>query len=310
MTTSQASIGSRQVISVIEPGHDLNLRRLRRGGDRLAHAALRAHATERAPILFTRSRRRLRASCAGAPGSPPSFRTSGSRHSADITPRQESAVFTGTGFGSMNRSLKTGNIFRCSSRALFVSPARNAWTSATTSAGNKFEATLTTPTAPTDRNGSVSESSPLRMVNASGNRARNSLTRSTLPLASLIATMFRAIHREPLDGFRSNIHAAAAGNIVKHDRRGRRLRDRLEMPEQTFLARLVVVRRDDQHSIDAHLFRRARRRDRRPPWNSIPSPPAPGNGPSRSQPRSGSPVRVLAAKASAIRPWCRRRSCR
>ena len=30
----------------------------------------------------------------------------------DITPRQESAVFTGTGLGSMNKSLKTGSILK------------------------------------------------------------------------------------------------------------------------------------------------------------------------------------------------------
>src|SRR5437016_479306 len=40
-------------------------------------------------------------------------------------------------------------------------------------------------------NGSVSESSPLKIVNDSGKCARNSLTRSTLPLASLIETIFR-----------------------------------------------------------------------------------------------------------------------
>src|SRR5438270_10595601 len=34
------------------------------------------------------------------------------------------------------------------------------------------------------------------------------------------------------------------------------------MPEQTFLARLVVIRRYEQHSIDAHFFRGASCRDR------------------------------------------------
>src|SRR5437764_5797538 len=33
------------------------------------------------------------------------------------------------------------------------------------------------------------------------------------------------------------------------------------MPEQTFLARLVVIRRHEQHSIDAHFFRGASRRN-------------------------------------------------
>src|SRR5437667_6596569 len=48
-----------------------------------------------------------------------------------------------------------------------------------------------TPAAPTAMNGSVSESSPLKTVNDSGKRRRRSLTRSTLPLASLMDTMLR-----------------------------------------------------------------------------------------------------------------------
>src|SRR5438552_7519577 len=126
----------------------------------------------------------------------------GKRTSLDIAPRHSSAVVTGTGFGSMNKSLKRGNNRRCNFCADFRSPDSYARTSVQTSAGNKFEATLTTPTAPTDMNGSVNESSPLRMVNDSGKRPRNSLTRSTLPLASLIETIFRhsAARREAVSG--------------------------------------------------------------------------------------------------------------
>src|ERR1051325_11946292 len=65
----------------------------------------------------------------------------GSRHSAEMAPRQASAVFTGTGLDSMNKSLNNGSNFRCISRAVFTSPDRKAWTSAQTSAGNKFDAT-------------------------------------------------------------------------------------------------------------------------------------------------------------------------
>src|SRR5438128_5302925 len=115
----------------------------------------------------------------------------GNRHSPDIAPRQPSAVFTGTGFGSMNKSLKSGNNFRCNFSADFTSPDSKVRTRLQTSTGNKFDATLTTPTAPTDMKGSVNESSPLKIVNASGRRLRNSLMRSTLPLASLTDTMFR-----------------------------------------------------------------------------------------------------------------------
>src|SRR5213075_902815 len=116
---------------------------------------------------------------------------SGKRTSGDIAPRQPSAVFTGTGFGSMNKSLNSGSSVLCNFSADFKSPDSQARTRADTSDGNKFEATLTTPTAPTAMNGSVSESSPLKIVNASGNWRRNSSMGSTLPLASLIDTILR-----------------------------------------------------------------------------------------------------------------------
>src|SRR5205085_4081685 len=181
----------RQVITLIEPGGNNHVRHFRCGGDRLAHPAFCADEENadgfhlQPTVSKASSVVRKRAAFTSV------ISHRGNRHSADIAPRQESAVFTGTGFGSMKRSLKIGNILECRSRALFTSPERNACTRAHTSAGNKFEATLTTPTAPTDRNGSVKESSPLKIVNASGKRARKSLTRSTLPLASLIETIFR-----------------------------------------------------------------------------------------------------------------------
>src|SRR5207248_9460576 len=90
----------------------------------------------------------------------------GKRTSGDIAPRQPSAVLTGTGLGSMNKSLNNGRNFRCNLSAVFKSSAPHARTSAHTSDGNKFEATLTTPAAPTAINGSVSESSPINIVNA------------------------------------------------------------------------------------------------------------------------------------------------
>src|SRR5262249_7181950 len=115
----------------------------------------------------------------------------GKRTSDDTALRQPRAVFTGTGLGSMNKSLNNGSNFRCRFAADLKSPDSQSRTRAHTSDGNKFEATLTTPAAPTAINGSVSESSPLKIVNASGKRRRNSPTRSTLPLASLIDTMLR-----------------------------------------------------------------------------------------------------------------------
>src|SRR4051794_3356655 len=115
--------------------------------------------------------------------------TSGSRTSADIIPRHSRIVLAGTGFGSMKMSLNRLKNFRCSCPASLALPSRNSLTSCTSSFGKRLEATLTTPTAPTDRNGSVKESSPLKTVKLSGARPTSSLTRSTLPLASLIATM-------------------------------------------------------------------------------------------------------------------------
>src|SRR6476646_6799800 len=158
-------------VTEIQAGCYLGIGFRRGRGNRLTHPAFRAeqqnaHRRFHATSATASSVLRKRAWFAAV------ISHNGNRHSADIAPRQESAVFTGTGFGSMKRSLKIGNIFRCRSRALFVSPARNAWTSVTTSAGNRFEATLTTPTAPTERNGRVRASSPLKIVNASGKRAR------------------------------------------------------------------------------------------------------------------------------------------
>src|SRR5204863_7043882 len=90
-------------------------------------------------------------------------------------------------------SLNTENILRCKASADLKSPDSQARTSAQSSDGNKFEATLTTPAAPTAMNGSVNESSPLKIVNSFGKRRRNSPTRSTLPLASLIETILRHV---------------------------------------------------------------------------------------------------------------------
>src|SRR6266540_6082532 len=73
----------------------------------------------------------------------------GKRTSDDIALRQPSAVFTGTGLGSINKSLNNGNNFPCNFSANFKSPDLVARTRAHTSYGNKFEATLTTPAAPT-----------------------------------------------------------------------------------------------------------------------------------------------------------------
>ena len=65
-----------------------------------------------------------------------------------------------------------------------------AFTKSATSRGMMLDATLMTPTAPAAMNGSVRASSPDRISNSGGNTCRSWLTRSTLPPASLIATIF------------------------------------------------------------------------------------------------------------------------
>src|SRR5581483_2419721 len=168
---------------------DLSAILFRKIDNRLSHSARRAdeqHANRFAHLLRSNSSRVLRNFAWFASV----ISHKGNRTSPDMTPRHARTVFTGTGFGSINKSLNRRNILRCVCSADFVSPAWNALTNAHTCDGNAFDATLTTPTAPADMKGSVSESSPLKIVNASGNRLRNSLTRSTLPLASLIDMIF------------------------------------------------------------------------------------------------------------------------
>src|SRR6202789_2329586 len=65
-----------------------------------------------------------------------------------------------------------------------------------------LDATLMTPLAPTDMNGRVNESSPERITNFGPSTARNCDTRSQLPPASLIPTIFlqSAARRSDLNG--------------------------------------------------------------------------------------------------------------
>ena len=71
-----------------------------------------------------------------------------------------------------------------------MSPRANAPTICETSRGMTLDATLMTPCAPTAMNGSVSESSPDKIVNFGPSAARNCDTRSQLPPASLMPMMF------------------------------------------------------------------------------------------------------------------------
>src|SRR4051812_45268498 len=96
------------VIADIQTGRYLHLCFGRRGGDRLAHPAFGAeqqdaHRGLHATSAYASSVLRKRVWFAAL------ISHNGNRQSADIAPRHESAVFTGTGFGSMKRSLKIGN---------------------------------------------------------------------------------------------------------------------------------------------------------------------------------------------------------
>ena len=114
-----------------------------------------------------------------------------------------SACLIGAGLLSMKMSLNSEYQWKCSRFASSNRPAFAAATSAPTSAGMMFDATLITPHAPALMNGSVSESSPDKISNASGSAARNALTRSTVPPASLMATMFA-------QSFASRTHVSTA----------------------------------------------------------------------------------------------------
>ena len=130
-----------------------------------------------------------------------------------------------------------------------------------------LDATLMTPCAPTAMNGSVSESSPLRISNFGPSAARNCDTRSQLPPASLMPMMFLHSARQAPDGFHADLDAAAAGNAVKHDGQSRRARDGAEMLEQPFLRRLVVIRRDLQRAVRADFLGVAAS-DKSPRWSN------------------------------------------
>src|SRR3546814_15431612 len=62
--------------------------------------------------------------------------------------------------------------------------------------------------------------------------------------------------------FRSHVAAGAAGHVVQNDRNIDCFGDRLVVAIQTFLRRLVVVRRDEQRGIGAGILAELRQLDR------------------------------------------------
>ena len=66
--------------------------------------------------------------------------------------------------------------------------------------------------------------------------------------------MFLHSRRETPDRLDADFDAAAARNAVKHDGQSRRACDGAEMLEQTFLRRLVVIRRDLERTVRADVL--------------------------------------------------------
>ena len=62
---------------------------------------------------------------------------------------------------------------------------------------------------------------------------------------------------QTLDGLWQDIHAATPWDVVEHDRQRRGAGDCFEMTEKSFLARLVVIWRDEQRGIHSELLGRA-----------------------------------------------------
>src|SRR5207245_8620627 len=64
-----------------------------------------------------------------------------------------------------------------------------------------------------------------------------------------------ALVREALDGVHTDFHATPRGDAVKHDGQSGGVSDGAKVLKQTFLRRLVVVRRDLERTIRAAFFR-------------------------------------------------------
>ena len=210
-----------------------------------------------------------RASCAGALRSPCSSWSSGSRQSAAIAPRQASAVFAGTGFGSMKRSLKRAKNFRCCRRASAALPSRKSRTSCATSAGKRLEATLTTPDRADRKKGQRQRVVAAQDGEAFRQPANEFAHPVDAPARFLDRDDVRTMLRQPDDCIRSDVDSAAAGNVVEHELERGRLGDRGEMAEESFLARLVVIGRDEERAVHADFLRflRVQRSRRGSSWS-------------------------------------------
>src|SRR5689334_23941428 len=55
-------------------------------------------------------------------------------------------------------------------------------------------------------------------------------------------------------GFWHDVHATASWDIIKHDRQRRRAGDCLEMAIKAFLARLVIIRSNEQRRVHSEFL--------------------------------------------------------
>src|SRR4051812_17625408 len=63
-----------------------------------------------------------------------------------------------------------------------------------------------------------------------------------------------AFRRETTYGLWQDVHATTSGDVIKHDRERRGVADCFEMAKKAFLARLVVIRPDEQCGVHSEFL--------------------------------------------------------
>ena len=132
------------------------------------------------------------------------------------------------------------------------SPASASCVSLVISAGISFEATEIIPRPPSAISGIVIASSPLKHVEAFGKLMHHCAIWPMLPEASFTPTIL-SISRQALQRRRLHVHAGAPLHAIDNDRQRHRRGDRFVVLIQALLRGLVVVRRDGQNAVDAHV---------------------------------------------------------
>ena len=111
------------------------------------------------------------------------------------------------------------------------------------------------PTPPSPMTASVIASSPEKTRKSSGTAAHTSAICEMLPLASFtpddVGNLSQAQQRRSFD-----VRSGATGDVVQHQRLGRRFGNRLEVLVDAFLRGLVVVGRCGQDVVHARTRRR------------------------------------------------------